>query len=299
MKRALIGIILLSLIILSGATGCPSFGTQTATQVTAAGLDVQFSKDAPPVSVNVNQEFPIYIDVLNKGGDYVQKGDAKFYLTGIGPNLENVKSTSENDIMLSKESTSPDRLIFADKARFTFALQNLLVMPLALTDCYSYGTTTQANICLAGSNQSSVCSISGEKIADDSNSIAPVQITSLTESAVGNKLRVTFTVSNKLSGQVYLQDTDCDKLLQSKDYNEAAKNNKVSVEIRTPEKGLACHLEQQKSPYQPLDSLMGVSDLGNVVCERELTSDDHVSPLYIILRYKYVSSMTKNLNVLP
>jgi len=299
MKKALITLLAISLILLSGISGCPQ--TSTTTQATSAGLDVQFSKDAPPVSVNVNQEFPVYVDVTNLGGDYVQKGDAKFYLSGIGPNLENVKSSLTNEKTFNKESTSPDRLTFSDNAKFTFPLQNLLVMPLALTSCYAYGTTTQANVCIASSNQSSVCSLGGEKITSDSNSIAPVQISSLTEEAVGNKLKIYLVISNKLGGQIYLQDSDCDKLLQAKDYSEAAKSNKVSIELRTPEKGLICKLQEPSSPYSSLDSLKGVADVGKVTCEKPLTStaDDHVSPLYIILRYKYVSSVTKNLNVLP
>ena len=297
MKTYLVALIVLSLIIISGATGCPS--TTTTTQTQAAGLDVQFSKDAPPVSINVNQEFPIYLDVTNRGGDYVQKGDAKFYLTGIGPNIQNINPALTNDITFNKESTTPSKLIFADKARFIFALQSLLVLPLALTDCYSYGTTTQANICVAGSNQSAICSLGGDKIASDSNSVAPVQISSLTESVSGSTLKMTFTISNKLGGQIYLQNADCDKLLKTKDYTESSKNNKVNIELRTPEKGLVCHLEKQDFPYETLDSLTGASDVGNVVCEMPVGGEDHVSPIYIILRYKYVSSMTKNLNVLP
>lgn len=297
MNKTIMGILLVSLILLSGATGCPSTTTSPAA---AAGLNVQFSKDAPPVSVNVNQEFPISIDIVNAGGDYVQKGDAKFYLTGIGPNLQDIKPSLANDIILNKESTSPYKLMFADKARFTFPLQSLLVMPLALTYCYSYGTTTQANICIANSNQSTVCSTDGEKIASDSNSVAPVQISSLTEQLIGNKLRISFTISDKLGGQIYLQNTDCDKLLQTKDYAETSKNNKVNIELRTPEQGLTCNLEEPASPYAPAQSLAGVTDVGTVTCEKTLTSsDDYASLLYIVLRYKYVSSLVQNLNVLP
>jgi len=299
MKKTLIVLTVLSLILLSGATGCPS-STTTTTQAAAAGLNVQFSTGAPPVSVNVNQEFPIYIDVTNAGGDYVQAGDAKFYLTGIGPNLENINPVLSNQRTLNKESTTPDKLIFAEKAKFTFALQSLLVMPLALTDCYTYGTTTQANVCIASSNESAVCSVSGEKITSDSNSIAPVQIGSLTEDVSGNTLRISFTIMNKLNGQIYLPTTDCDKLLQSKDFNEAGKLSKVNIELRTPEQGMICHLEKTDFPYESTDALSGITDVGKVVCEKTLTGqDDHVSPLYVILRYKYVSSTTQNLNILP
>lgn len=288
--------ILVSLIFLSGIAGCPQ---QKAEAKEVYGLEVSFSKDAPPVSVSVNQEFPIYINIQNKGGAYIEKGEARFYLAGIGPNLENVKSAMTNERTIEKESVSPDKLIFAEKAKFTFPLQNLLVLPLALTSCYSYGTATQANICIAGSNESAVCSLAGEKITSSSNSVSPVQISSLTEEVVSNKIRITFLISNKLGGQIYLPSTDCDKLLQSKDYAEAAKKDKVSIEIRSPEQGFSCKLQNAAAPYNSIDSLKGAADVGKVICEKPLLKEDHVSPFYIIMRYKYVSSITKSLNIMP
>lgn len=297
MKKTILGLILVSLILLSGATGCPSSTTST-TAAASNGLDVQFSKDAPPVSVNVNQEFPIYVDVLNNGGDYITKGDAKFYLTSVS-NLENVQTSLSNTRTLNKESVSPDKIIFAEKARFPFALQSLFVMPMVMTSCYKYGTSTQATVCVVQSNQSAVCTIGGEKISGDSNTVAPVQITSLTEEIVANKLRITMIISNKLAtGQVYLKDSDCDKIIQ-KDYNEASKKDKVNIELRTPEKAMTCKLQEPAFPYNTVDSLVGVADLGKVICEEPLSSSETVSPLYVVLRYTYVSSITKNLNILP
>jgi len=297
MKKTILSLILLSLVLLSGITGCPQ-KAESATSAPSSGLEVQFSKDAPPVSVNVNQEFPIYVDVLNSGGGYIPAGDSKFYLTSVS-NLENVQTSLVNTRTLNKESVTPDKLVFAEKAKFPFTLQSLFVMPMVLTSCYKYGTSTQATICIVSSNQSAVCTVSGEKISGDSNSVAPVQITSLTEEIVSNKLRITMIVSNKLgTGQVYLKDSDCDRIIQ-KDYNEASKKDKVNIELRTPEKGMTCKLQEGAFPYNTIDSLTGVADLGRVVCEKPLSSQETASPLYIILRYTYVSSITKNLNILP
>jgi len=297
MKKYILGALLISLLLLSGVAGCP---TNTPTPAAkSSGLSVSFSKDAPPLSVNVNQEFPIFVDILNGGGDYIAKGDAKFYLTGSGQSFENVKSSLSNERVLNKESTSPDKLIFASNAKFTFPLQSLLVQTWALTSCYPYGTSSQANICIAASNQSSICSISGEKITSGFNSVAPVQISSLTEEVVGSRLRVSFTISNKLDGQVYLPDTDCDSLLQQKEYTEAAKKDKVGIEVRSPEKDFVCKLQGSTFPYISVDSLEGSAQLGTVICERPLSKEDHVSPFSVIMRYRYVSSITKNLNILP
>ena len=58
MKKILFGpLILILLVLVSGATGCNS--QKTTTKVESAGLDVSFVKDAPPTSMVVNQEFPI------------------------------------------------------------------------------------------------------------------------------------------------------------------------------------------------------------------------------------------------
>jgi len=131
MKKAIFGLILISLILLSGATGCPSKAATVSVQ--SNGLDVQFSKDAPPVSVNVNQEFPIHIDVLNNGGSYVTKDEAKFYLTSVS-NLENVQTSLANTRTLNKESLTPDTLMFAEKAvkiLFTVSLFPTITLPIS------------------------------------------------------------------------------------------------------------------------------------------------------------------------
>jgi len=299
MKAYIITAILISLLLLSGASGCPSFGQQTTTTaVTAAGLDVSFVTDAPPLSVSVNQEFPMYINVQNNGGDFVSKGAAKFYLAGAGPTIENVKSVVSNEATLEPASPSPYRVAFADRAKITSPIVSLLMIPLAVTSCYNYGTTAQAPICVAKTNSSSLCSVSGDKAV--TNTVAPVQISGLSENVVGNKLSISFTIENKLNGQIYLPDTDCDKLLQAQDFIEISKNNKLSIKVSSTETELSCHIQSATPPYSSLDGLSGVSQVGKVTCEETVPSTgDHVSPIYIILQYKYVSSMAKNLNVLP
>ena len=158
----LIGVIV-SLLLVSGIAGCPQ---KEKTEVAAGGLNVKFVKDAPPLSVRENQEFPIYINVLNEGDDYVSKGEAKFYLEGLGKEVENVKSSITNSITLSPKSDYPERLTFSDKAKFSFAypLESLFTTPLFVTSCYDYSTTTQANLCISGINESKICSLKGNKV---------------------------------------------------------------------------------------------------------------------------------------
>lgn len=300
MKKYLIAILVLSLFIVSGIAGCPSKEQKAAE---AAGLEVSFVNDAPPVSVSVNQEFPIYADILNKGGAFINAGDAKFYLSGVGSNLEGVKSSQTNERSLSKQSMSPDRIVLADKAKFTFPIETVYTLPLLLTSCYAYGTTTQATVCMSAKNDSTVCSISGEKITSSSNIMAPVQITSLKEELSGNKLTILFTIANKLSGQVYMKDSDCDKIQAKNDLAESFKQNKVNLEIRIPDRetsGFICHLLSAGSPYVPQDSLSGTAGLGTVQCEKTLAgNENYVMPFAIVTRYRYIDSVSKSINIVP
>ncbi len=296
MRSLAIVMIALSLLVVSGVEGCPGAGDAEAK---SAGLVVSFVSDAPPISVNVNQEFPIYIEVLNNGGDFVNKDMASFYLSGIGPSLEGVSEKKTNERSIAKESISPERVIFAEAAKFTFPIESLHTVPLSLTACYNYGSVAQATICIAAKNKTEICEVGENRITPTSNTVAPVQVTSLTENIVGNKLRVSFTIENKLDGSVYMPDTDCDKL-QIKDISESFKGNKVQVEVRSPEKGFNCKLQGLTSPYTPVDGTKGSADLGNVICEKDLTGrENYVAPFSVILRYKYVDSTLKTINILP
>lgn len=299
MKNYILALIVLSIFVVSGVNGCPGSGdTEAAPQ--AAGLSFSFVNNAPPISAAVNQEFPIYVEVSNEGGDYINPGEAKFYLSGVGPNLEGVSSSQSNSRTLPKQSVTPDRISFADNAKFTEQISSLFTIPLVLTSCYSYGTTAQVNLCLSTKNESSVCTISGEKINQGSNSVAPVQITSFRQELVGNIMRISFVIENKMGGEAYLRDTNCDNL---QSISESFKNDKVNVEVRINERersGFICKLQSADAPYAPLDSLMGTTSLGTVVCEKTLSGNENfATPLGIVLRYKYVDSISKSLNIVP
>ncbi|MFC1685817.1 hypothetical protein ACFLZZ_02215 [Nanoarchaeota archaeon] len=297
MNKSLIALILLSVIIVSGADGCPT-GQQEAEQV-SSGLEVSFVDQAPPISVPVNTPFPIYVELLNKGGEFINKGEAKVYLSGVGTNLEGVKDAQINERNLAKKSLSPDRIVFAEAAKFTFPIESLHALPLALKSCYTYGTSTQASICVSQSNKTGLCEVGSEKIKSTSNSVAPIQITSIKEEVVGNKLSVFFTIENKLGGSVYLPDTDCDGL-QAKEISESFKEDKVKVLIRTTEKGFDCKLQANEAPYAPIEDLSGTANLGTVVCEKELDgNEEYVVPFSIVTRYKYVDTSVKTINILP
>ena len=282
---------LISILIISGIAGCPS---TTTGKVLTSGIEMTFVKDAPPIGVEVGKEFPIYVDIINKGGEFVNKGQASFYLGNLGPNFENIKTSLTNEKTLAKDSIYPDRLVFAEKAKFTFPLQAILPTPLVLTACYDYSGRAQAGLCISASNESKVCSIAGEKVTD--NTAGPVQVTSVTESATRNKLTLVIEIANKGSAnsEVFLADTDCDKL-EAKDFAESQKQGKVNMVITTKD-NFKCKLISQTGQIEGLE---GIAPLGKIICEKDISTEDYPSAITIEFRYKFRESISQTINVLP
>jgi len=291
MEKEIFALVFIALL-LTGVNGC---STQNEKEVSTVGLTMTFVENAPPASVTVNKDFPIYVDIKNAGGAYVNKGAAKFYLSGIGYNLEGISTPLTNSNYLEKESDFAESLVFARNAKWTFELQNIFILPLLLTSCYDYGTVAQSNVCVSASNESKICSVTGEKSVK--NTIAPIQISALKEEVSGNKLTVSFDIENKGTGQVYIADSDCDKLQQS-DINEALKQKRVLIAIKT-EPGFNCNLESETAPYGPIKGLSGTTSIGSVECEKQIEGEDHLTPFTVILQYKYRDSISKSLSVLP
>ena len=289
MRKILLALILASIVILSGVNGCP----KQEEKVSTTGLEMAFVESAPPVSSVVGSEFPIYVDITNIGGELINKGEAKFYLKNV-EYFENVKSSLTNARTLEKESTFPERLVFAEKAKFTFPLKDVFSPTLVMTACYPYSDTTQATICVSVTNESKVCSLSGEKIT--SSTAGPIQVTSITESVSGERLTVRIDIANKASGQIYLLNTDCDKLEANDVAESSQKQGKVNVNIITKD-DFACRLQAAASPYNQIAGLEGTVPIGSVICEKTLAGKEHSSPFIVVLKYKYRDSISKIVNI--
>lgn len=292
----LVFLLVIVLVFASGQMGCKK---EEELKFNTTALVMNFVGDAPPAEMVTGLKYPIYVDINNMGGFDIPEGAAHFYLSGIGDNLNNVNTHVQNTNFLPKKTEiqegGQERLNFATEAEPWKSLPAAFDMVMKLDSCYNYATITQTSICVG--KGSAVCSIDGEKIETGSNSNAPVQVTSLTESIEGNKLYVTFRIENKGSGEVYLPTTDCDKL-QQEDINEKLKQNQVEISVRA-EEGFTCKIQEKEEPYGAIDSLEGMSDIGQVTCQKILPADTHLSPFEIVLSYKYKDSLTKNIKILP
>lgn len=296
MKKVIVVFLIVSLFLL-GIEGCPR---EEEGEAVVPGLVMEFVKDAPPATISVGQSVPIYADVKNKGGIHIGIGKAKFYLVGIGDNLDNVEEKLSNEKFLDKEIGS-ERLKFATAAKSSLDLEMEHTFPLALVSCYAYETTAEIEACIAGEG-SAVCSISGEKVTKKSNTPSPIQVTSFKEEVLGNELVATFTIENKgvnpeKPGEVYLKDVNCDILQDrwhEKYLDELQKRGNINIDIIVGKgkEGFACDFREG------IVSL-GATGKAKVVCKKTLIEEDYVTPFKIILKYKYVDSIGKSITLRP
>ncbi|MCL6500440.1 MAG: hypothetical protein K6T16_00175 [Candidatus Pacearchaeota archaeon] len=282
-----ISLLIITLVLASGQAGCKkeelSFNT--------TALTMTFVTDAPPAELVTGLKYPFYVDVENVGGYDIPEGAAHFYLVGVGDNLKNVVTRVQNSNFLAKKTLiqhgGKERVRFATEAEPWKSLPAPFDMGIKVNSCYDYATVTQTSVCIG---KGGVCSIEGEKIKTGSNSNAPIQITSLTESIQGNKLYVTFRIENKGTGEVYLPSTDCNKL-EENDLNEKLKRDQIELIVRADE-GFTCRIGN-------IDALQGTTAIGLVTCTRILPAETYLSPFQIIVSYKYKESISKSIRILP
>lgn len=288
------------LILISGATSPTSCQKSTDVSFNSTGLLINFIEDAPPELMTTGQQYPIYLDIQNQGGADIQQGQASFYLTGVGENLQGVEFKKQNANILSKKSIfqegGKERIIFSQNAKPWKNLPNQYNLTMKIDSCYNYATVTQTVICIGSKDD--VCTISGENIITGSNSAGPIQITSMTEQVQGNKLYLTFKLENKGAGEVYSFNSDCDKL-ENNDLNEKTKKDLINIQIET-ESGFACTLQNAEAPYGQKQGTEGLANLGAVTCVKTLgTEGTYSTPIQIVLTYKYIESLTKTMTILP
>jgi len=306
-KRGISNYVLLAIILLAflmiGADGCQMPGGTKPTNVSSFGLSISFVESAPPTQAVVNQPFKIYVDLNNSGGQDIAAGKARLFLSGVSGNFQGIVLEKQNSALLPRKSNvfsgGSERLSFAENAKFTSSLINPFSQHFVLTSCYDYATTIETSLCIGKGN--TICNITGEKIAANSNSAAPIQISSMTEQIVGNKLLIKFTIQNKgRAGEVYSSDADCSKL-QTSDINEMLKKDVVKIAVTTAEQGLSCNLISEQAPYNSIQALSGNARIGQISCEKDISalSESYPTPIKIILQYKYRESRDKTISILP
>ncbi|MCX8193909.1 MAG: hypothetical protein N3G19_00910 [Candidatus Pacearchaeota archaeon] len=297
---AFILLMTISLIFVSGQQGCKK---EEKTTFNTTALVARFIDGAPPSQLIPGEKYKIYAEIRNVGGYDVAPGNAHFFLSGIGENLKNVNLHLQNFNLLNKKTAmqegGKEQIVFANNAEVSEKLGSLPApfnFNIRLDSCYKYATMVQTEICVGRGDN--ICSVAGEKIVSGSNSAAPLQVTSLTESVQGNKLYVTFLIENKWNGEVYLPNADCVKI-QEQNIDEKLKQNRIELAVDT-EEGFSCKLQSAQPPHGTIDGLSGIASIGTITCQKTLTeAAGHKTPFRIILSYVYRESITKGLTILP
>jgi len=259
----------------------------------ALGLNMKFVENTPPDSISVGKQIPIFVDVQNTGSYEVPPNRAQFYLKGIGNNLKDYSNKLQNSNPLL--SSGQERLIFATQAFSDLSLQNPFTLNMVLESCYDYATITQATICIA-KQSGAICSLEGNKIGATSNTLAPIKISSLTESVIGDELNVEFIIENAGKGKLYLPNTNCDALMQETPL-EIIKENTVKININDGGVGLKCKLLTEG--LSSIEGLNGFARLGKISCKKKISDENTQAVLQISTEYKYRDSLSKQLTIYP
>jgi hypothetical protein len=268
------------------------------------GIVIEFVENAPPAEVydGGDNEFEITTKLENKGEFYVPKDKIAVEIIGIQPEefdrtaTDMIESPDEDLMDVRKEENtlieSPP--VFVEFLGFNhkeFLPSSALTYPIRAKVCYMYGTTSNALLCIRKNplnpKEGGICKINEEKQVF--NSGAPVQVTSLKESArARDKVGFVFTVEHKGEGSVFELDQNCDE-------TTTRFNDKIHVKVDTGMTGLSC------------SGLSGGDTEGDVIlyggskpisCTQMITSPgDYNLPVTIELTYDYENSVETSLTV--
>ncbi|MEM2713614.1 MAG: hypothetical protein QXS07_00245 [Candidatus Pacearchaeota archaeon] len=266
---------------------------ETKKETPAFGLKTVFVENAPPSNVTVGEKFAIYVDAQNVGAYTIPPQKASFYLLGLGTNVKGYTAKLKNSNTLA--SGASERLMFGNNVYSDLPLQSPFLLNMLLESCYSYATNTQVKLCIA-KQSSAICSLTGEKIEDNSNSIGPIRISSLTERVEGNTLIVEFIIGNAGEGRVYMPSANCDGIVEGRT-SEMLKENIVKITINDGGIGLSCGLLNEG--LSSIEGLSGYARLGAVTCKKKLGDEVALGILQISTEYIYREKTEKSLTISP
>jgi hypothetical protein len=256
------------------------------------GLLVNF-EGSPPPEVFDGGDFPfdILIKLKNNGEWDVPKEKVRVKISGIRAEqfdmLESdlVKNAPEDLPMMKRDPTgrvidSPPVLVEFTNLNHKESITGAeLTYPIRADVCYRYGTQAVTQLCVREnilSPKPGICIINEDKRVY--NSGAPVQATSLTESArSSDKIGFSFTIQHQGTGDIYEQDTLCNKASR-------AFEDRVYVKVDAGIPGLACSGLSQTT--EGFVKLYGGSK--TISCTLTIPSpSDYELPVTITLGYDY------------
>jgi hypothetical protein len=295
--------IIILFIVLVFIAGCGLFNkgqtasiSDTDVHVGTEGLTVNFVKDSPPSEVYEGEEFPVYVEVTNKGaaditGAYLSLGFQQDYFSS------QVKSKMFDISGKSMGNPNGEQNMF----RFLLSAQNIIgesrTVPITVSACYSYNTLATIPVCIEPDvyNMNPVqkgCTV--EDISLKGGQGGPVSITKvaskmlLTEGETKAIPQFTIELENNQEGTVVAVNNAqalCSAASLSKDIL-----NKVEFSVGLSEQRLQCNND--------VESVMLENNKATIVCRLEEGIDKktvaYTTLLQVRLDYGYSQSATNN-----
>lgn len=243
MKKILI-LLILTLVLV----GCTGTGKEEPTAGKAFiggtnGIGIAFVDTEPPAEVldDGQQTFRITLLLTNSGEYTIPSGNILASLSGISKeafNLNSLNVRSNFDLERARKDRTQvtpgaiEELSFGD-AKYLPNLPADFFTELRADVCYDYKTEAITGVCLKKNllqrNPDDNCAVDNQAVKVE-NSGGPIQIANVRQRPIsGNKLSVTFDVTNSGAGKVYKPGTFTD-VCTSNDMNE----NVVVVELSSP-----------------------------------------------------------------
>ncbi len=220
LKSTLLPFLIVAVVLVSGCVN------QTADEgVVPTGMEgivVTFFQGAPPSVLGEGETFDAGVTIENKGDHEVVVGDAEIYLRGVNPtnfgyggvgqipaNQQVLSNLVGAQLLDNQLIGGQDALTWPDLC-YRVDLNTDQVVDFIAQSCYKYKSKARFDGCFnenayRQTTGTELCSVLGDKLI--SNSRAPVQITSVSESPAGEgKFRFIVKVGNLGTGQVYTED---------------------------------------------------------------------------------------------
>ncbi len=270
------------------------------------GVILSFVENAPPGTVYDGNTFPfdIVVKAENKGEFPVPKNKIFVDILGFEPgqfgkgasdlsrapkeNMEARGKDAQGNILES----NPTYVEFTNLKYRTPIAGAELSFPIKAEACYLYGTIATTKLCARENvlqpGLGGLCEINADK--EVFNSGAPVQITSLVESArAQDKIAFTFKISHVGTGKIFEKGALCSTETRGHE-------DKVFVEISSPMQGVTCSGLGESTGPQGFATLYSGS--ATITCTQPLTAPrDYEFPVTITVTYDYRDSISTNLVV--
>lgn len=304
MKKYFLAMFVISLLFLAGCGQSEETGAARGTPFLGgtSGVSINF-ENSPPAEVFDGGDFPfdIIVKLKNNGEWDIPANKARVKITGVraeqfGLTESGLTKNSPEDLpKMQRDPTgvlldSPPVLVefnnFNHEEEITGAE---LTYPVKADVCYAYGSETVAQLCIRENilnPKPGICTINEAKKVY--NSGAPVQITSLTESArSSDKIGFSFTISHSGNGHIYEKDSLCNK--ESMSFED-----KVYVIVDAGISGLSCSGLSEGTE----GSVKLFNGEKTVSCTLTVPNpSDYELPLRIELGYDYESSASTQILV--